>query len=56
MGIIQRLKDVLVPDSEQGVHYKCTQCGAHFDTAREECPSCGSTETKEVEGFGKRPE
>lgn len=56
MGIFQRLKDVLVPDTEPGVQYECTECGERFDTARERCPNCGSTETKEVEGFEMRPQ
>lgn len=55
MGVLDTIKDMLVPDTRRGVEYKCTECGATFDTARERCPECGSTETKEVGGFEMRP-
>lgn len=56
MGLTDTLKDVLVPDNEPGVRYECTNCGERFDTARADCPECGSTDVKEVEGFDARPD
>lgn len=56
MGILATIKDMLVPDTEPGVRYTCANCGATFDTARETCPECGSTEIKEEEGFDMRPD
>jgi DNA-directed RNA polymerase subunit RPC12/RpoP len=56
MGILDTVRDMLVPDSESGVWYRCTACGEEFDTARERCPECGSTDIKEVEGFDMRPD
>ena len=56
MGVLDTIKDMVVPDTEGGVQYKCTQCGETFDEARERCPECGSTETKEVGGFDMRPD
>lgn len=56
MGIIDTVRDILVPDTEPGVQYECVECGERFDTAREDCPNCGSTAVKEVEGFDMRPD
>lgn len=55
MGLIDSLKEALVPQTERGVRYECVECGTQFDTARERCPECESTEIKEVEGFELRP-
>lgn len=56
MGIIERLKDMLIPDTDSGVVYRCTDCGETFDTAHEHCPECGSSEIEEREGFEMRPD
>ncbi len=56
MGIIDAVKEALVPDTEPGVGYECGECGERFDEVRESCPSCGSSEIKEVEGFDMRPD
>lgn len=55
MGIIDSIKDMLVPDTEPGVAYECDECGERFETAEQHCPNCGSTDIKEVEGFEMRP-
>lgn len=55
MGFLQSLKDAISPNTDAGLHYECTDCGETFDTARKRCPMCGSTETKEVDGFEMRP-
>lgn len=56
MRILQRLKDALVPSTDPGVVFECTECGATFEEPREDCPECGSSEIKEEEGFELRPE
>lgn len=56
MGIVDTLKDMLVPDTEHGVQLECTNCGERFDEPWEECPQCGSTDVKEVEGFDMAPD
>lgn len=56
MGIVDTIRDMLVPDNESGVALRCTECGATFDEPLGECPECGSTEVKEVEGFDMRPD
>ncbi|ELZ29852.1 hypothetical protein C474_12486 [Halogeometricum pallidum JCM 14848] len=56
MGILDTVRDMLFPDTERGVRYRCTSCGEEFDTARSDCPACGSTDVKEVEGFDARPD
>ncbi|WP_164471788.1 hydrogenase maturation nickel metallochaperone HypA [Halosimplex salinum] len=56
MGIVDTIRDLLVPDTEPGVHLQCTSCGAEFDAPREHCPECGSTDVKEVEGFDMAPD
>ena len=56
MGVLDTIKDMVVPDTEGGVQNKCTECGATFDEAREHCPECGSTAVKEVGGFDMRPD
>lgn len=56
MGVFDTLRDMLVPDTEPGVHQECTNCGATFDEPRERCPECGSTDVKEVGGFDMAPD
>jgi rubrerythrin len=56
MGFIQNLKEMLAPDTEGGVVYRCAECGATFETAAEECPECGSTAIEEDQGFDMRPD
>lgn len=56
MGIVQTLREMLIPDTETGVVYRCTNCGETFDDVHGECPACGSTEIKEEEGFELRPD
>ena len=56
MGLLSTVKDMLVPDTDPGVVYECTNCGYDFDEARERCPECGSTEIVEREGFDMRPD
>lgn len=56
MGFVERLKDMLVPDTEPGVVYQCTDCGETFEAAHEQCPECGSDEIEEKEGFDMRPD
>ncbi|WP_435177788.1 hypothetical protein [Halorussus sp. AFM4] len=56
MGIVDTIRDMLVPDNEAGVALECTNCGATFDEPYGECPECGSTEIKEIEGFDMRPD
>jgi uncharacterized OB-fold protein len=56
MSLLDTLKQMLVPDTESGVWYECAECGAEFDTARERCQECGSTDLKETESFDMRPE
>lgn len=55
MGLLDTVKDMLVPDTEPGIAFECMECGERFDEARDTCPNCGSTEMKEVEGFEMRP-
>ncbi|WP_436906727.1 DUF7129 domain-containing putative zinc-binding protein [Halosimplex marinum] len=56
MGIFDTVRDVLVPDNEPGVRYECADCGERFDDARADCPNCGGTDIKEVEGFDAAPD
>lgn len=56
MSIFGTLKDMLVPDTDRGVVYRCAECGETFETARERCPDCGSEEIEEAEGFDMRPD
>lgn len=56
MSFIQTLKEMLIPDTEPGVAYRCTDCGEVVDAPREHCPACGSTEIREEEGFDMRPD
>lgn len=56
MGIIDSIKDALIPQTEKGVRHRCTNCDARFDESYQECPECGSTEIKEEEGFELRPQ
>ena len=56
MGIVDTVKDVLVPDNRRGVELRCTECGTTFDEPRERCPECGSTDVKEVGGFDMAPD
>jgi Zn finger protein HypA/HybF involved in hydrogenase expression len=56
MGIVDTLKGMLVPDNEPGVALECTDCGETFDEPLGQCPNCGSTEVKEIEGFDMRPD
>lgn len=56
MGFFEKLKDAVVPRTAKGVRYRCVECGDQFDEAREECPTCGSTDIKEEEGFELRPQ
>ncbi|MDS0297750.1 hypothetical protein NDI76_03220 [Halogeometricum sp. S1BR25-6] len=56
MGVLDTVRDMLFPDTERGVRYQCTACGEEFETARGDCPACGSTDVKEVEGFDVRPD
>lgn len=56
MGLLNTVKDMIVPDNERGVQYECVQCGERFDTARADCPACGGTDVKEVEGFDAAPD
>jgi len=55
MGLLDVVKDMLVPDTEPGIAFECMEGGERFDEARDTCPNCGSTEMKEVEGFEMRP-
>ena len=55
MGIIETVKDMLIPDNEPGVTLECTNCGETFDEPHGACPNCGSEEVKEREGFDMRP-
>ncbi|UPW00203.1 hypothetical protein M0R88_17020 [Halorussus gelatinilyticus] len=56
MGIVETLRDMLVPDTEPGVALECTECGERFDEPLDRCPNCGSEAVKEVEGFDLRPD
>ena len=56
MSLIDTLKDMLIPDTEPGVNFRCVECGETFDAPRERCPECGSTEIKEEGGFDMRPD
>jgi uncharacterized OB-fold protein len=56
MSVLDTIREMLVPDTESGVWYECAECGAEFDTAREACPECGSTDLTETEGFDMRPD
>ncbi|WP_313691869.1 zinc ribbon domain-containing protein [Halorarum halobium] len=56
MSVLQRLRDVLVPDTERGIVYECANCGHVVEEPRERCPECGSTEIIEQEGFDMRPD
>lgn len=56
MGVLDTIKDMLVPDTEPGIRFECTNCGETFDEARGECPRCGSTDVKETGGFDMRPD
>ncbi|NHN59036.1 MULTISPECIES: hydrogenase maturation nickel metallochaperone HypA [Halorussus] len=56
MGIVDTIRDMLVPDNEPGVALECTDCGATFEEPYGECPECGSSDVKEIEGFDMRPD
>jgi rubrerythrin len=56
MGVLDTIKDMLVPDTEPGVQYECIECGETFERDYQQCPVCGSTEIKEIEGFDMRPD
>lgn len=56
MGLIEKLKDAVIPRTEKGVRYRCTNCDAQLDESHAECPECGSTDIKEEEGFELRPQ
>ena len=51
MRLVERLREVLVPGTESGVKLACANCGANVDPDRATCPSCGSSELLEREGF-----
>lgn len=55
MGIVSKLKNVLVPNTEKGVELECANCGTTFDGDPRECPECGSQELVERESFEMRP-
>ncbi|NHN46784.1 hypothetical protein G9464_04130 [Halostella sp. JP-L12] len=55
MGIVAKLKNMLVPDTEKGVELECAECGTTFDGDPRECPECGSHELVERESFEMRP-
>jgi uncharacterized OB-fold protein len=55
MGIIESVKDILVPETEEGIALECVECGTRYDPDRERCPECGAVESKEVGGFEMRP-
>ena len=56
MGVLDTLKDMLVPDNQPGVQLKCTVCGETFDAPADHCPNCGSEDVKEVGGFDMAPD
>ncbi|UPV74137.1 hydrogenase maturation nickel metallochaperone HypA [Halorussus limi] len=56
MGVVDTIKEWVIPDAESGVELQCTNCGETFDEPLENCPNCGSEETKEVGGFDMRPD
>ena len=56
MSFLETLKDMLIPDTEPGIRYRCTECEEAFDEPHEHCPECGSTDIKEEEGFEMRPD
>jgi len=47
---------MLVPANESGVTLECTDCGETFEEPPGECPNCGPTEIREIEGFDMRPD
>lgn len=55
MSLVDKLKDTLFADTDPGVIYRCTGCGAPFDEPRERCPDCGSAEIEEEDGLQMRP-
>jgi rubrerythrin len=55
MGIVSKLKNVLVPNTEKGVELECANCGTTFGGDPRECPECGSHELVERESFEMRP-
>lgn len=55
MGIVDSLREMLVPDTEPGIVYECANCGEEIEEAVHQCPNCGSTEIVEKEGFDFRP-
>lgn len=56
MSLLDKLRDALVPQTEKGIRYRCTNCDEKFDEPHAQCPNCGSTEIKEEEGFEFRPQ
>jgi rRNA maturation endonuclease Nob1 len=56
MGVLDTVKDMLVPDTRRGVELECTDCGATFEEPLDRCPECGSANVKEVGGFDMAPD
>ncbi|MFB6122341.1 MAG: zinc ribbon domain-containing protein [Haloferacaceae archaeon] len=54
MGVLDKVKDMLAPDTEETVlyDYRCTECEATFTTSDEPsdvvCESCGADAVEEV--------
>jgi len=55
MGIVSKLQNMLVPDTEKGVELECANCGTTSDRDPRACPECGSHELVERESFEMRP-
>jgi rRNA maturation endonuclease Nob1 len=55
MSLVDKLKDMLVPQTEKGVRIECGNCGSTFEEDVTECPECGSQELIERESFEMRP-
>jgi rRNA maturation endonuclease Nob1 len=55
MSLVDKLKDMLVPQTEKGVRIECGDCGSTFEEDVTECPACGSQELIERESFEMRP-
>ena len=53
MGLLQLLRDTFGPDAEDGIRYRCTNCGREFvyrvAFEQPDCPYCDSTAVESLD-------
>lgn len=55
MGLLQAFRDAFGPDMDDGLRYRCTNCGRKFvyrvRFSEPDCPYCDSTAVERLDGF-----